>query len=873
MKIPLRQLTFASLDFVLMGLFILISFAFMFRGIHLNFHGIDLKIHRLDNPFLIMVGLALLKLLIDPDCGELRKFFMKFGNFLTWCCLFLGALSAGLFFWLSHDSLNVFYLLLKGGMSHSRWEDGLRQYLQFYIVLFHFIWVFFSRKLSRVAPEKSMEIFRKDALILGLAILAPIFFFIFVQDDFEKTEFPFFMTVFIFPLIGALKGALLEGICPEWKSGPSRFKKILWWSIGLYVGAFTFLGIRKLDLYLGNGDFPVYLQPLWNTIHGKFMQINWFYTYPGQSEDWFGEHLNLIYFFLLAIYKFFQNARIFIFLQAFLIGLAAWPLYEIVKIKFRDHVLAFSFAFAYLASPLISRALLFDFHAEAAEPFLIFLTFLFLERGRLVPLFISSILLLTCKEDASIYLMAFGFYAGFYKKEWKMGVLCMGLGAFWLFFSLGLVMPMFNKGAHYHTLKARYGWLGTDFKSILTHLVEHPMEVLRYLFDEQSFKNFGYLLIPLSFLPVLHLSSFILILPSTLELFLSTFKFMKCLSFHYPWFICPFYYLGAVVSLKKIIQHSFFRSQKFLTALSFYVFFSSLFFHYYFEPQPGVSGTYNWYYLSPSPFGQYFDVEYYRLNDHDRRAKSLIKQWIPAEVSLSVSHRFGHDVSNRAILRMFPEARDVGFIFLDIYWDQFCSVTGEKLKKRKVRIFSFLSGDKFGVKAYDDGYLLMERGFSQDQNLKVAQALVGFFEAEAMDGVGETVVDSQAYNKRARFVDLYISPQQKIIKGYSQFFQKGPVDITVRMKVDQLSQEGEIAKIDLLEMSSNRVVLQRSIQAKDFSVANHYEDIHIHYENPSSQVLGFTVVSHRWCKLWIDHIQWSASNVSWSDLERNLKNQ
>ncbi len=871
MKTSLSQVAFASLDMLLAGCCILIFFVFTGVGGDLNFYRFHLGVHHLNNPFLIMVGLFFLKVLLDPDCAILRKFFMTLENFLSWIYLYLGALSTGLFFWIWQEPVSMQKLFL---MDHSHWKNGLREYLQFYVFLFHLIWIIFSNQLSRRAPEKMMEVLRKDAFILGCAVFALIFSFAFMQYDFEQTEILFFIAVIVFSVLAAFKVVLWEVISQRRILFNFEFKKLLWGCILAFVGIFTFLGIRKLDLYLGNGDFPVYLQPLWNTLHGQFMQINWFYTAAGQSKSWFGEHLNLIYFFLLPIYKIFQNARIFIFLQSLLIGLAAWPIFEIVKTKFKDNALAFVFAFAYLANPLVSRALLFDFHAEAAEPLLILLTFLFLERKQWTSLVVSAVLLLCCKEDAAIYLMAFGLYAGLYGKDWERGLLCLGLGTGWLFFALGWAIPTFSQGAQYHTLAARYSWLGEDFKSIFFHLILYPMEVLKYLFNAQSLKGFGYLLIPLAMLPIIHWSAWILILPATLELFLSTFEFMKRLSLHYPWFICPFYYLAAIVSLAQLKKYRFFQSPMLITGLAGFIFFASIFFHYFFDPRPVVSGTYCGYYVSASPFGKLFNPEYYCLNDHDRYAKVFIKKWVPEMVSLSVDHRFSHDVSNRYVLRMFPERGDSDYIFLDTIWDYFYSVTRPVLTKRKLKILDCLVGKEFGVKIYEDGYLLLERGFSQDQNLAVARDIVGFFEAEAMSGaVGQTVIDSQAYNKRARLIDQQMLSTDYVIKTPKQFFHKGPIDVLLRMKTDQCSSESQVCRVEVFNGDSDQILLQHTLRAKDFIKVDAYNEIHVHFENAMDQSLGMGILMMGQCNLWVDHVRWSSVKASWQDLEQNLHNQ
>jgi hypothetical protein len=486
---------------------------------------------------------------------------------------------------------------------------------------------------------------------------------------------------------------------------------------------------------------------------------------------------------------------------------------------------------------------------------------------------LSAVLLLFCKEDASLYLIAFGIYAVLFRKSFRFGTVAICLGVFWLLFTLSFAIPIFSQGRHYHTFESRYPQLGSSFQDIILNVIKHPFSVLKLLFDKQSIINWGYLLIPLAALPLFHWTSWVLIFPSTLELFLSQFRPMKTLALHYPWFVIPFYFLGAILSLRRLMnRYSIFRSPLFVRGLMFYLFFTGVFFHYYFDPKNRVSHTYNWYFVSPSPLGRNFNFDYYQLNDHDRRAKDFIHQNIPKEASLSVVHRFSHDVSDRFVLRMFPDAQDAKFIFMDIFWDQAWVLSQIDLKRFKERIFLYLEEIKFGVREYEDGYALLERDFSTSKNLKVAQDLVEFFEVELTEHrVGKTVIDHQAYNKRARWVASGKFPSGYVFYGTGQNFPKGPLEVKVRLRAESRRKDGVICRIQLLKVFSNEVLSEKIVQVQDVISLKDYQYITLKYDNPEPQLLAVQVFYEGQDDLWIDHFRWICPGLSWNDLKKNLE--
>ena len=194
------------------------------------------------------------------------------------------------------------------------------------------------------------------------------------------------------------------------------------------------------------------------------------------------------------------------------------------------------------------------------------------------------------------------------------------------------------------------------------------------------------------------------------------------------------------------------------------------------------------------------------------------------------------------------------------------------MQKRKHQIFPYLIGKEFGVQAYEEGYVLLEKGKRQDKNLMVAQELVNFFEAEDIAGDGGAVaLDSQAINKRARFFDhSKEKPCFGITQRYLKFY-KGDVKVSFRMRIVSSQKEGVVCRILILAGPHDEVMVDQPVKVEDFHSAQPYQDIIVDYPNPKDQPLAVKLYYEGKDDLWIDHFQWFCPKLSWKNLQDILE--
>ena len=817
------------------------------------------------NPLLLpLVAVAAAIVWVDPASAPLRRWLQSPRGAACWLVLCLAGASLGFYVFALSDAERAAKLLETGKIS-ALGRALLRRDMGFGLLLLHSLWIGLAPLRARKLREQKEESLERTAAILSLSIFAGLFSLsTSVVSDSE------WMT-----LVGIGVAAVVASLLWPAVPGPaSPHRAALAVAIALYVLVMSFLSVRKLDVYAGNGDFPVYLQPLWTALHGRFFELNWSYTPPFTSISWFGEHFDVIYFLLLPIYWLAPSPRVFVVLQALVVGLAAWPLSVLARERLRDPALGAAFGFAFLANPLVARALVFDFHAEALEPLLIFSTFLFLQRRQIAASIVCSLLLLSCKEDAALYLVAFGAYF-FLAERWRRGGSVLVLaGVAWLVFAVGVAIPHFHPGSvGYDTFQQRYPRLGKSAGEALANVLRHPLLPLSLLFDEAARKNWVRLVFPLAGLPLVHWTGWLLIVFPTLEMFLSQFRQMRGLWLHYPLFVSPLYFLAAVVTLERLGRRFAPAFGQVRRRLPMLLVLLGVLFHARFNPVPPGTGTFNRFYNNTGPLGPGFRAAAYHVNDHDRAIRGFLDRFVPEGEPLATDHRFSHDVSNRFVLRMLPEVRDVDLVFLDVRPPSLL-VIGRALPDVKRRILPLLAEGAFGVERYEDGLVLLRRGFSTSENLAVARDLVGFFEAEGQrpeSGVDD--LDGEARNKRARFVGPEEIAGRVVLRSDAQTFPAGRVSVAIRARCERAAGAEAVLRAEIADARDGRIESRRVFSGSDFADGSGYRDLVIESDHPQAGPLVLDLRYEGHGELAVDHFRWRSEALSWSDLQRNLDSQ
>jgi len=158
-------------------------------------------------------------------------------------------------------------------------------------------------------------------------------------------------------------------------------------------------------------DMGIMQQSLYSmAFHGRFFYYTPELFNKNPSGSFFGVHFSLLMFPLAAFYRVLPSAPALLYLQAFVVSLAAVPLVRVCRALNCPHPNLF--AVLYLLSPLTLLSNLFDFHLEAFVPLGVFLLLLALLKGNRAWTVVGAVYLLSVYEYGALFVIAcLGIYA------------------------------------------------------------------------------------------------------------------------------------------------------------------------------------------------------------------------------------------------------------------------------------------------------------------------------------------------------------------------------------------------------------------------------------------------------------------------------
>jgi hypothetical protein len=109
------------------------------------------------------------------------------------------------------------------------------------------------------------------------------------------------------------------------------------------------------------------------------------------------------------------------------------------------------------------------------------------------------------------------------------------------------------------------------------------------------------------------------------------------------------------------------------------------------------------------------------LTDHHRRVEEIVPL-IPAEASVTTSYQLNSQVSQRRRLHLWPNLHDADYVFLDVVPSVIPLIANDVYQS----VQDLLQSGEYGVRASQDGYLLLERGLD---NPDIADSFYSFARA------------------------------------------------------------------------------------------------------------------------------------------------
>ena len=121
--------------------------------------------------------------------------------------------------------------------------------------------------------------------------------------------------------------------------------------------------------------------------------------------------------------------------------------------------------------------------------------------------------------------------------------------------------------------------------------------------------------------------------------------------------------------------------------------------------------------LGPVPFTRDFNFRYYNLDEHSLIGSSLLKMVPLGATCLTLQSLAGHMGRCRYIAPLescvISEDYNWEYVFVDLYKDDLYHISKEELL---LYLRQLITQEKYGVMVFDDGWVLLKRGYVLDKN-------------------------------------------------------------------------------------------------------------------------------------------------------------
>ncbi|MFQ5610758.1 MAG: DUF2079 domain-containing protein [Anaerolineae bacterium] len=529
--------------------------------------------------------------------------------------------------------------------------------------------------------------------------------------------------------------------------GRSKPTLLLWLLILLYVAYFSGYAIQRhqtLNSY--TADLSLIDQPLWNTLHGRFMEVTW----GARQQPRLAEHFEPLLIPLAAVFWLWDDVRALLVLQTLALALGALPVFWLARQVFHLALrgdtarraptwVALAFAAAYLLSTHLQAANVADVHAD---PFIVtplLFTFWYARQRRWGWMWLWAILTLLVKENLATLGFTFGLYLFFAERPLSLRPLLTGQRRHALAL-MGLSLTWFVVATFLIVAPLARTYFGSDGPVYLANRFNGDLgQTLSLLARPERLRYLLGLLAPTGFLALLAPEVLVVGLPVLLANMLSNFPGQFSGEQHYSAPLVSVFTVAAILGAARIVSLLYgglarssppsqpppaggrrsasppaatagrtgggrlpltFRARRTLLPLvTLWLLAFSLTYHY----------LYGWTPLSRR-------AERFTATAHTRLAPRFLAQ-IPAEVPISASPALHPHLAHRPLAYAFPLVQEAKYVLVDV-----SDVPGAHPNDVRAKIEELLAGG-WSLLDAADGFILLKKSQSQISNLKSQTSL------------------------------------------------------------------------------------------------------------------------------------------------------
>jgi uncharacterized membrane protein len=437
-----------------------------------------------------------------------------------------------------------------------------------------------------------------------------------------------------------------RGQSPGDQAESVKASKVLSWEVlallslsGFFAAYWSICSLLIHRSFHSNGwDLGLIHQVVWNSAHGRL------FHYSFRNITYSGDHWQPSVLLFVPLEWLTGGPEPMLVVQAVAFALAVVPLYTAARGIGCTWQQASAISLAYLLSLGVACAVSYDFHVEAFVPLLAFTALWSLVKGS-GPLFlISTLAILTLKEDGALLALALCWVAWIAFAQRSFVVAAAVAAVVYMTLATYFFIPHY-RGDDLNPFIERYGYLGTSPGAVLVGILMHPTVVFSHLARPETvgaiclvFTSAALLLLAVPRLwPALGI---VLLLP-----LLSQQPEQNALELHYLVVPSTVAMVLALVAVRdRALSTGALRR---------------------FWPAALIAGTAVLYVvLSPLPPSLGSEPDRFDVGSHARLSSSFVRQ-VPGNAKVSAQSPFVPHLSSREYLYQFPRVLNAEYVLLD----------------------------------------------------------------------------------------------------------------------------------------------------------------------------------------------------------------
>ena len=488
------------------------------------------------------------------------------------------------------------------------------------------------------------------------------------------------------------------------------FNFLVLFSTALFIFVFSLINIAKFKAFYSTSFGWPYIFGYPKIARGESIFSLHVLPEHGVMAYLFGP-INYIFAFFYGLSL--RPETLFVF-QAVIMAAGAIPIYLLSRKLIKNDYLAFVISLAYLLHPVVTSGAMLGFISfSVALPFFLW-SFYYLERRDLGKFTIFIILANTAKIDAVLMGLILGILLYFTKEKMEFGKRILKINLPWLITALVLYYFYLRVSARPFPIAMlhldKYGYTLQD---ALGYIAKDPFLILRNIFNENNMfaviflglPSIFVILSPLFLIPIIPEAAFILIRNQH-----SSGHFL----------ILAFVFAGSIYGIAAFLSYVKQKAKVSVTSgflpviiLASVILVFSFARHYYIQPKCDFN-------LGPVPLTKNFSLEPLYPTPHTEKLDQFLSR-VPSDATCLVSQALAPHMGRCRQMAIFSkevvsENYDWDYILLDFTADDLYHISKEDFLSA---LRDMISSHNYGVEYFEDGVLLLRKGWNKDKNSEI----------------------------------------------------------------------------------------------------------------------------------------------------------